>query len=303
MREPVHPRYFADPFVLRTDDGYVAYGTDPLADDVSGVFAVMTSPDLVDWTAAPPALTPIAANFGSDFWAPEVAFDGGVYWMYYSVGRGIEGHHIRVARSETALGPFTDLGVNLTPDEPFGIDAHPFRDADGAWYLFFARDRPGASRPGTQLAVARMRSMTELAEVHTALEPDADWQIYEHHRAIYGTKLNWHTLEGPSVIRHGGEYFMFFSGGSWEGDNYGVSFARAEHPLGPWHHDARSEPDVLSTALTGLAGPGHNSLVTGPAGEIDIAYHAWDATRTVRQAYIEEIIWSDAGPQLSSGSC
>ncbi|WP_208020614.1 hypothetical protein [Labedella phragmitis] len=53
---------------------------------------------------------------------------------------GAESHHIRLAVADDRLGPLRDLDVNLTPDESFAIDAHPFRDHDGRWYLFFARD-------------------------------------------------------------------------------------------------------------------------------------------------------------------
>ena len=58
-----------------------------------------------------------------------------------------------MAVADSPLGPFRDLGLDLTPDESFAIDAHPFLDDDGRRYLFFARDVLDAERPGTQLAV------------------------------------------------------------------------------------------------------------------------------------------------------
>ena len=53
---PVHPGYFADPFVLAVDDGYVAYGTGALVD--GRAFEVLRSDDLVHWTSAGGALEP-----------------------------------------------------------------------------------------------------------------------------------------------------------------------------------------------------------------------------------------------------
>jgi hypothetical protein len=69
---PVHLGYFADPFVLRLDDGtYVAYGTGDVVD--GRAFAVLRSSDLVSWEPAGGALEPLPPEHGSDYWAPEVA--------------------------------------------------------------------------------------------------------------------------------------------------------------------------------------------------------------------------------------
>src|SRR5919202_6809668 len=46
-RNPVHPGYFADPFVVSTPDGYVAVGTGTVVGDRA--FEVLRSPDLVHW--------------------------------------------------------------------------------------------------------------------------------------------------------------------------------------------------------------------------------------------------------------
>lgn len=71
------------------------------------------------------------------------------FWLYYSVGFEDRGHHLRVAVSRSPTGPFIDQGVNLSPTERFAIDASPFRDDDGTWYLFHARDVLEGDRVGT----------------------------------------------------------------------------------------------------------------------------------------------------------
>jgi hypothetical protein len=60
-----------------------------------------------------------------------------------------------------------------------------------------------------------------------------DWQIFRRGREMYGEVWDWHTLEGPFVCKRDGRYHLFYSGGAWEDETYGVSFAVAEHPLGP----------------------------------------------------------------------
>ncbi|MFT4285053.1 MAG: family 43 glycosylhydrolase, partial [Protaetiibacter sp.] len=204
---PAWPGYLADPFVQRTAAGYLAIGTEDPAPEEGELFPVLASPDLRDWRAVGHALRRPAPELGDAFWAPEIVERDGAWWLYYSVGRGIVGHRIRVARADAAEGPYDDLGIELTPRETFAIDAHPFRDDDGSWYLFFARDVLDAEPVGTHLAVARMASPVALAgETVPVLEPYADWQLYERGRRMYGRELDWHTLEGPSVVRRHGRY-------------------------------------------------------------------------------------------------
>ncbi len=295
MGEPVYGGYFADPFLTRAEGRYVAYGTgDPSGS--GSTFEAITSENLVEWTSAGSVFRG-DASLGTDLWAPEVVFASGSYWMYYSAGRGIAGHHIRVARSDSPLGPYVDVGVDLTPDQTFAIDAHPFKDVDGSWYLFFARDVLDAERPGTHLAVVPLTSMTTVdSAVTSVLEPDSDWQIYARDRSMYGRVFDWHTLEGPTVIRHLDTYYLFFSGGSWEGAGYGVSFATAPHPLGPWTHRPGTTADVLSSVATGLTGPGHNSLLTDDDGTTLIAFHAWDPDLTARRMFIDRLSWNGGTP-------
>jgi arabinan endo-1,5-alpha-L-arabinosidase len=291
---PVYDGYFADPFVLRWEDRYVAYGT---GEQVDGrAFRVLSSSDLVNWTSVGGALDLPPAELGSDYWAPEVVHADGAWWLYYSVGHGDVGHHLRVARASGPLGPFTDTGVNLTPDETFAIDPHPFRDSDGAWYLYYARDVLDAERVGTQLAVAPLASMTTWAgPARTVLAPSADWQIFERQRSIYGRVVDWHTLEGPTVREHGGRYYCLYSGGSYLGEGYGVAWASAEHPLGPWT-EPPAAPRLLATVPGKVRGPGHNSVVTTPGGTDMLVYHAWDEGMSRRWMCIDPLTWSKDGP-------
>ncbi|HWS49841.1 MAG TPA: glycoside hydrolase family 43 protein [Microbacterium sp.] len=299
LRSPVRGEYFADPFVVRMPDGgYAAYGTQPDAESTERVFEVLLSDDLISWSRGGYALQRLDPDMGDQYWAPEVSWRDGAWWMYYSVGHGIDGHHLRVARSSDVVGPFEDVGVNLAPDELFAIDPHPFQDIDGQWYLYFARDVLHASRAGTHLAVGRLDDPTTLTDVRAALEPVADWQIYERDRHMYGRSQDWHTLEGPSVVRRDGRYWMTYSGGAWTGPGYAVSWATAEHPLGPWTHAPVGSAAVLATGPA-LIGPGHNSLVTAPDGSDRIAFHAWNAEGTRRQMHLAPIAFPASGPVVT----
>ena len=70
---PVWSGYFADPFVLRWQDEYYAYGTSGSRDGVNGrVFPMLRSKSFVNWEEIGGALTPLADG-STDYWTPEVA--------------------------------------------------------------------------------------------------------------------------------------------------------------------------------------------------------------------------------------
>lgn len=297
---PVHRGYFADPFVLKAGDDYFAYGTGSIVD--GRVFEVLQSTDLVHWRSLGGALGPFWDPPESrDAWAPEVARgDDGTLYMYYSVGIGDKDHRIRVATADRPEGPFHDTGRALTEHEPFAIDPHPFRDDDGTWYLFYARDFLDGERVGTALAVDRLTDMLTLeGDWRTVTRASADWQIFLENRSIYESVYDWYTVEGPAVRKRDGKYYCLYSGGAWEKPNYGVAYAVADSPLGPYD-DKGDEPTVLKSVPDKVIGPGHNSIVEGPDGHDYIVYHAWDPGQSARSMCVDRLRWGPDGP-LPSG--
>ncbi len=317
---PVYPFYFADPFVWKHEGRYYAVGTGPVAQVQSaseGDFSarevnhhemaipLLISDDLVHWHLHGGAyLVPPFAR-GAVFWAPEVAFDGSLFYLYFSCATQGLNHALRVAISDRPTGPFEDAGPLLPENDPcpFAIDAHPFRDGDGQWYLFYARDFLDSSqnlRAGTALVVDRLLGMRRLAgETRTILRARSDWQLFQAQRTMYGRVFDWHTLEGPSVLKHRGSYYCFYSGGCYEGEGYGVDYGVASQVIGPYL-DTGNETGarILRTVPGKVIGPGHHSIVLGPDDQSEfIVYHAWDPQMTARRMHIDRLEWTEAGPR------
>lgn len=299
------PGYFADPFVLKHNGEYWAYGTDPVNAEGKR-FPVLHSKDLVNWEHLGGALEPLDDEF-QDYWAPEVAYRNGTFFMYYSAaGEEDTAHRLRLATADRPQGPFRDSGEILLPDEGFTIDAHPFCDPQtGQWYLFFARDYLDG-RVGTGLAVVELNDdMKPQGEVTTCLRAQADWKIYERNRTNYGQQWDaWHTVEGAFVLWHEGLYYCLYSGGNWQNESYGVGFGVAEHPLGPWRDEWNlNGPQVLSGVPGKVIGPGHNSVVHGLDDQTEfIVYHAWDVNHSARHLCIDPLIWMETGPRCDGPS-
>ncbi len=159
---PVYPKSFPDPFVLKFRGEYYAYCTDFWHD--GRVFGVLHSRDLVNWTEIGGAMTPLETN-PPFYWAPEVTYENGKFYLYYSVGNEIN-MEIRVAVSTRPDGGFVDSGAKLTTEQ-FAIDAHVFTDSDGQKYLFYATDFLEHTHIGTGTVVDKM---LDLLNVFSKLE-------------------------------------------------------------------------------------------------------------------------------------
>ena len=325
LHRPVYGNYFADPYVWKFNREYYAVGTGPVipsdhavAEDMTSAkingeesaFPILHSKNFCDWKSIGGALRVPVPLKGGEFWAPETAYDGQYFYLYYSVNmHGAElKHRLRVARSKNPGGPFDDVGYLMKNPEDcyFAIDAHAFHDDDGQWYLFYARDfldTNGGYRAGTGLVVDRLIDMTRLAgEERVVMRPRCDWQLFKANRfmPMYNGKFDWHTLEGPCVRKHGGRYYCFYSGGCYENDTYGVDYGVADNVLGPYETgDCDLGARVMKTNSE-LTGPGHISIVVGPDDRTEyVAFHTWDADMKARRFHLAKLEWTDEGPRLA----
>jgi beta-xylosidase len=295
-----------DPSVIRHGEYYYAFGTTGAGRLRDGrAFKVLRSADLVHWEERGGALAVPASDIRLNYWAPDVAVYQGRFYLYYSMGLPAqEKFELRVGVSDKPEGPYQDAGVKLADCENnrFTIDGYPFRDDDGQWYLFYARNFPTKEpgvHPGTALVVDRLVDMTRLAgECRVAVRARYDWTLYEASRRmdVYNDTFDWHTIEGPCVMKHGGRYYFFYSGANWKTDRYGVDYVVADRVMSPYS-DQGDHARVLHGIPGQVRGPGHHSVVKAPDGRTDIfIYHAWDAAMKVRQMCIDRLEWTPAGP-------
>lgn len=296
---PVHRRSSPDPFVLKRLNEYWLYCTGFWRD--GRCFGVLHSRDLISWREIGAAMDPLemADMDATCYWAPEVWYENGVFLMYYSVGDE-DRMQIRVARSDHPAGPFVDCGVRLTSEE-FAIDAHVFEDDDGSRWMFYATDFLTHQRIGTGTVCDRMIDAFTLAgQPRPVTRALFDWQIYDPHRINKGG-VRWHTVEGPFVLKRKGLYYQMFSGGNWQNETYGVSYAIGENINAPsgvideWRQVADGEiiMPILRTIPGRVIGPGHNSVVRGPDNQqLFCVYHRWLNEDAGRVLAIDRLDWA-----------
>jgi len=242
--------FFGDPFIMLYDGLYYAYGTA----SANGI-EVYTSKDLLKWQRTERRLALDKKDvFGEKwFWAPEVYYVNGKFYMYYS---GDE--HICVAIADNPLGPFRQEVQKPMIDSEKCIDNHLFIDDDGKPYLFFNRFNDGLN-----IWVAELEdNLTEIKKetMTKCISVSQDWERV-------WPRVN----EGGFVIKRNGIYYMTYSANSYESPFYGIGFATATDVKGPW---TKYDKNPIYQNVGDLVGIGHSAMFTGKDGKLRIVFHS-----------------------------
>ncbi|MEV4544869.1 family 43 glycosylhydrolase [Micromonospora echinaurantiaca] len=319
-RNPVSAGFadtFADPVVLRGDDGYwYAYGTtDPLREGERQFHRVPTarSADLVDWQYVGDAFgadqRPPYAAPGAGFWAPDVRRIGDRYVMYVTVTDTTvspEGSDFAIgaATAPTPTGPWTFADEPVVAPRPGGgggwlwtIDPSQFTDVDGTSYLYYGSYYGGIS-------------VTELS-------PDGLRAVGQPTLVAIDNKF-----EGGYVLRHDGWYYLFASTANCcagPATGYSVHVGRSRSPRGPFvDRDGISltasragGTPVLTQNGNRWIGTGHNGFLTDLSGQDWIVYHALDRADPYldepfgineRPMLLDRLDWIGGWPTVNAGA-
>ena len=75
------------------------------------------------------------------------------------------------------------------------------------------------------------------------------------------------VIEAPTMVKHEGKYYLFFSANNYAGVEYAVGYAICDSPAGPCK-DAPENPilkSVLQKPPDMVIGPGHQAVITWTA--------------------------------------
>lgn len=267
-QNPLPIKNIGDPFVLLAPDGlYYCYAT-----SAPDGFKAWVSPDLVHWQEAGYVYRRRSNSWGeSDFWAPEVVFYQGKYFMHYSARWGKnQSLRIGVAVAESPLGPFLDAFNRPMFDFDYAaIDGHVFFDHDGRKYFYYSRDcseNMVDGRHESHLYVMELNDdlFSFKSEPVLITKPEQDWETCHSDE--------WRWNEGPFLLKHAGKYYLMYSANLYASREYAVGYAVAESPTGPFVKAAHNP--ILASPSPEISGPGHNSVTLAPDGEtLMIVYH------------------------------
>lgn len=252
------PLTMADPTILHTHDTYYLYGTSAAADHG---FEVYTSKDLTRWTGPAGNLNGCVltkdTSWGTQgFWAPQVIEQDGKYIMIYTANE-----QIAVARADSPLGPFTQATKAMIPAKTKEIDPFVFFDTDGKAYLYHVR-----LINGNRIYVAELNTNLNSMKEETAREcisATLPWEDTAH--------AQWTVTEGPTVVKMGNTYYMFYSANDFRNRDYAVGVATATNPMGPWKK--ADKPLISRHTLPGVYGTGHGDLFKDAKGHMWYVFH------------------------------
>jgi GH43 family beta-xylosidase len=299
-----YDRDFADPFVLRDGEATYFYATNAHWANVP----VLDTLSLLE-NAAPREALP-TENLGawatpniSHVWAPAVAkLSEGRYAMFYSAKERATGlMAVGVAYASSPLGPFADpneapilaTGKSGAAGRGGVIDASVFQE-NGRTYLIYKNDG-NCCRAETAVWIQEFSEAAggPVGEPQKMLGDDGrqSWEV-AHYTAPHA------LIEGPRLIEEGGKYYLFYSANDWASAQYGVNYAVADSPFGPY---TRAQGPWMQSE-EGRHGPGGQEIFEGPGGELFLAYHAWrtpGASNTAgdtRRLVIEPLVFNGGAP-------
>ncbi|WP_331272822.1 family 43 glycosylhydrolase [Motilibacter deserti] len=119
-----------------------------------------------------------------------------------------------------------------------------------------------------------------------------------------GQKKDRRWSEGSTTVKHyvNGKavYYLLYSANNWENENYGVGYATADSPLGPWRK-FEGNPVLSKNAALPMYGTGHGSVIASPDGsELYYVHHGRPgATSGPRKLYTERMTIDDAKPDAN----
>ncbi|GAB3647042.1 glycoside hydrolase family 43 protein [Echinicola sediminis] len=236
----------ADPTIFYHEGIYYLYGTGRANEG----FQVYTSKDTKEWSGPSGKLNEGFCLRKEDvygdqgFWAPQVFFENGKFYMAYTANE-----HIALAESDSPLGPFQQTVQEPIEGDGKMIDPFFYRAPDGKAYLYFVKVANG----GNRIYVAEMKedlSGTITETERLCVEATMPWENFE--------KADWTVTEGPTVLYRNGHYYMVYSANDFRSKHYAVGVSVSKNPMGPWKK--MDDQPLLHQALLGVPGTGHGDF-------------------------------------------
>ncbi len=247
----------ADPTIFAEDGKYYLYGTS--ANSAIGRFEVYTSDNLQSWQGPVGMLGGYSLSpdcYGTKgFWAPQIFKHKGKYHMIYTANE-----HIAIAQGDSPLGPFTQEKAEEIATPMKAIDPFIFFDDNGKPYLFHVR-----LTQGNRIYVAEMNKDLKSIKEKTAREAISVEEGWEN-----TAKTEWGVAEGPTVVKIGKTYYLFYSANDFRNPDYAVGYATATSPLGPWKKHGKP---IITRRQIGENGTGHGDLFKDANGNWMYVFH------------------------------
>ena len=286
-----------DPSMVRFEDGYALMST-------NNNLQLWTSEDAYSWqnhkstVSAIPQWAYQYAPGTEGIWAPDIYYMNGEFRVYYCVSVfGKRTSAIGYTATTSIVPGTTGYGWKdhghvihtVTSDKYNAIDADVVRDTEGNYWMAF-----GSFGLGIQLIKL---------DGKTGYQASDDKTIYNIARRT--SKASNGAEEGPSLIEHGGKYFLFTAwdiccqqGNDIEKTTYKTAYGRADKVTGPYKD--RSGADMATGGGTILmerygryVGPGGGEAFQD-LNRVRFVHHYYDLNGDkFNHIHIRDVVFTD----------
>jgi len=274
--EPVIAGDFADPSIIRANNQYYAVGT---SSEWAPHFPIYTSKDLLNWKQTGYVFDRAPEWTSGSFWAPEYDYHDQTYFIYYTARRKKDNIScIGVATSKYPDRGFVDQGIIIDYGKE-AIDAFIYLDGNTRYITFKAYGLD--KRPIEILAYKLTQNGLKVEGEPFSLLKD-DQKI---------------GLEGQSILKKDGYYYLFYSAGNCCGIqcDYNVRVARSTSFAGPYELYA-ANPLLMENEYWKCSG--HGTFVKALGGKDYYLYHAYNKKTNIfsgRQGMLAQLTWPVKG--------
>ncbi|WP_082915341.1 glycoside hydrolase family 43 protein [Arachidicoccus ginsenosidimutans] len=250
----------ADPTIFYNNGKYYLYGTYDI-NNSQGIRAFVSDHLKIFKKSDSKLVLRKGEAYGTaGFWAPQIWRQGKIFYMAY-----VANEHIAIAKSSSLLGPFVSNKQPLIADKKT-IDPFVFTDDNGKKYLFHVE-----FNNGNKIYVAQLKddfSGIIQSTDSLCLEAELPWE-----------KEMDNVVEGPTVIKHNGWYYLIYSANHFKSKHYAVGYAVSRSVYGPWQKSA--DNPILSINGTGKPGTGHGDIFFDGKGKMYYVFHTHNSDSTV----------------------
>lgn len=229
--------HIRDPFIvpIAAEQQYYLYGTtgaEAWTNSASGI-DYYTSPDLQNWEGPFPAFRP-PAGFWSDrnFWAPEVHFYHGAYYLFATFKAEGVCRGTQILKAASPQGPFVPISDGpVTPRDWECLDGTLFVDDDDQPWIVFCHEWVQVG-DGEICALRLSDDLTSAVDQPRLLfhASEASWALELNSKGRKG-----YVTDGPFLYRLGsGELLMLWSSFGTGGYTVGVARSASGDITGPW---------------------------------------------------------------------
>lgn len=207
-------------------------------------------------------------------WAPELHLFQGKWIMYFAAGPSGGGEDVFRIRTyaivcdgpDPMTGNWKVLGKFESPFDGFNLDSTIFEHR-GVSYFCWAEREPGIETNSNLYLAPLKTPLTLGAKAVRLTVPTLDWEIR-------GFKV----AEAPAVLARNGRLFMTYSASATD-DRYSLGMLTARDDadiMDPKSWVKSPQPVFVSSEVTSVYGPGHNSFTVDEQGRDVLVYHGRD---------------------------